>query len=70
MREIIELERQIADALPSASAAADQDAGLRAIVSAAHDILCNAWTTGEQSRLDRLRTIAAEIRRFAPQAAA
>lgn len=69
MNEIIELEDAIRDALPSADAAADQDACLRPLVACAQDILCNGWT-GPGERIASLRNIARDIARFAPLAAA
>lgn len=67
MGEVIALEREIMAALPGADAAAgmmERASRLSAAVTRAHDILCNAWD-GPGERLESLRTIAAELRRFA-----
>lgn len=64
MDEIIALENTIREALPAISDAAERDDRLRPLVAFAHDILCNGWTE-EGSRLDRLRTIARSVERFA-----
>jgi hypothetical protein len=67
MSEVIALENEIMDALPAADRAAgtaDASAPVHTVIRFAHDVLCNGWA-GPGQRLERLRTIAAELRRFA-----
>lgn len=64
MNEVIALENEIMAALPGADAAAELDASLKSLVASAHDILCNGWSDRTITRLERMREIAAEIRRF------
>lgn len=52
MNEIIALENEIREALPTATGPA---------VAPAHDILCNAWR-GPGERIERLRAIAKALR--------
>lgn len=63
MGEVAALEKEIMAALPRADAAAEHDPSIRPTLAFAHDILCNGWTE-PGSRLDRLRTIAAAMRRI------
>jgi hypothetical protein len=65
MQEVIALEALIMKALPAADHAADTDPNMSVVVRFAHDVLCNGWSEPQGTRLDRLRTIAAELRRFA-----
>lgn len=67
MSEVLALESVIMAALPAADAAAammEPDAPIQTAIRYAHDVLLNGWC-GPGERLDRLRTVAAELRRFA-----
>lgn len=68
MDEVIALEAEIMGALPAADRAADMmepDAPIHTAIRFAHDVLCNGWSETTGTRLDRLRTIATALRRFA-----